>query len=221
MDISSVLKGQFDRLLVSSILGVEFLPGYNAIKRPFMFVSQFISMFKQALLPIASELYAKRDKDSLSKILINISRLGNSFYAPVACILVLIMVPFISLWVGEEYVQYVWVTQIGLLFQLINLTKFAVNTTVLGMGMLVSFQALYAILSGAITTVMTFFMLKLIGIEAGVMAIILAESLLLPFWYLVIFKYMDFSILYFFKEVTIKGQWVSWVVLLLLFPFIG
>lgn len=218
IQLATVFNHQTDRLIVSFLLGVEMLPVYAVIKRPAGLISDVCATFKKSVIPIASELYAANGLKGVKELVLRGSRLGNAIYASFACILILLLEPLVRLWVGEEFVAYVWVAKIACFFQLFNLTKFFLNTAAKGVSMIIRFQGIFAIISSILYLGLCIVMIQYYGIEGAIFAYIIASVIMAPIWYFYIFKSMELSITNFLKEGTVKGQFVSWILLVVILP---
>jgi len=196
------------------------IPVYAAIKKPLQIIGNICSSFKKSVIPIASEIFANNDIQGTHNLIIRGSRLGNALYAPAGCVLILLIEPVFRLWIGEQFTQYAWIAQIACLYQLFFLSKFYLNAASLGMGMIIRFQGIFSIVSALLFTAMNVIMLKHIGVEGAIWAKITVGLSLLPFWFYYMSRKLSFSVIDFFKQVTIKGQFASWMLLCCFFPII-
>src|SRR4029450_674186 len=90
--------------------------------------------FMKVLAPLAAELHAEDDRFRLRTLYVISSRLTLAIFLPIACALVVLTRPILTVWVGEAYASYSYIVEILTLASLIETSQWPAMSVLQGMG---------------------------------------------------------------------------------------
>jgi O-antigen/teichoic acid export membrane protein len=103
INASAVVKRKTDELVIGAALPIARVTPYAVARRvsdvPEMFTYQFI----RVLMPLASHLHGKEDRERLRTLYVASTRLALALYAPIGGALVVLAGPLLTAWVGARY----------------------------------------------------------------------------------------------------------------------
>ena len=85
-------------------------------------------------MPAISEKSAKGQNNIIENTLYDGPRYHSMIYAPLVVTLYFFSEPFISLWVGTRYLEYVWIIKLSILFQLVWQSNALAGSIFYGLG---------------------------------------------------------------------------------------
>jgi O-antigen/teichoic acid export membrane protein len=134
MDASDRLQTKSDEVVISAFLPISAVTPY-AIARKLSELAQILTdQFMKVLVPLSSELHADEDHVRLRSVYITGTRLTLAIYLPVACILVILGQPILTVWVGAAYAEYAYLVTILTLASLIDTSQWPGGSVLQGMG---------------------------------------------------------------------------------------
>lgn len=96
-------KEQTDRLVVAVVLGPASVALYEVAAKLSMLITQFTSLPVSAVLPLASGMAARGDRDALRDLFVKGSRYISLVVVPVAVTLIVLTGPFVNAWFGPGF----------------------------------------------------------------------------------------------------------------------
>ena len=126
---------KLDTLLIGGILSAALITTYTVVTKP-MFVIKTIDGFVfSALQPMIAREHARNNSSFLDKVIRTGAELNFAIILPLCLLTILLLQPFLSLWVGESYNDYIVWGKIAVLIYVFKpffgiIVKFLVNTGV-------------------------------------------------------------------------------------------
>jgi O-antigen/teichoic acid export membrane protein len=216
--IASLLFYQTDRILLGLFLPVSALTVYHVITTPFRYIQEFSALYNSALTPAISATEARQGRKGLDQFIYTASKYSNAFVAPLAIAGALLAGPLIGLWMGPEFLPYVWIAQIACAFQIIWQANSTLGRVFYGSGK-VKTVSLIAIAMGLLNVPLGIWWVQEIGVAGVVFSTVAAGTLSIPLQYLFAMPELGIDRKRYFVSSIIKGQWTSWILGALLLPF--
>jgi O-antigen/teichoic acid export membrane protein len=119
--IASLLHFQMDKILLAYFLNIGFVAYYTVAAQIVSKVRQIPLMLISAILPAASELEAKTDKESLYALYFRSTKYVVLIGLPVSLLIILLANPFIDLWLGKGFEKSVLTLQILMIGYFFNI----------------------------------------------------------------------------------------------------
>ena len=207
--LAVVLTYQTDRVLIGLFLPLQALTIYHVITTPFRYVQQISGLYNSALMPAISASEARGGHETIDQFVYTATRYSNAFFAPTAILAAFFAAPFIRLWVGEEYLAYVWVAQVACLFQLLWQSNATLGQAFYGTGQVRTVTVIAA--SMAVLNVgLSVWWVQWLGVAGVVLATVAVGALSVPLQYALAFSDLAVDRGRYVVGV-VRGQWPSWV----------
>jgi O-antigen/teichoic acid export membrane protein len=132
--INSVIWAQMDTVILSVIVGIRVLAGYNFATRLEGAASYPQSLSAAAVVPASANLLALESRRRLRELLIRGTRYSLEISLPVTIAAMILARPLLIYWVGDQYAGYAGPAQLLLTYQLVSCTAGIANTMLVGMG---------------------------------------------------------------------------------------
>lgn len=133
MNLGGYLESRSDEIVIGGFLPVSAVTPYNLARRlstlPLSFTEQFLSL----LLPMASEIHAKEDSAQLRSLYIVSSRVTVAMFLCMSMVLVILVKPLLTAWVGAEYASYSYLVVILIAAGLIDTSTWPAGFVLQGM----------------------------------------------------------------------------------------
>jgi len=216
MRLSGMFVNQFDKIIVSSLIGVDKLPIYNGIEKLMKIVIALNAQLKKSIIPIASEIYAKSDLSRINTLAYKMTAVLNSISAPIVTLLILFGEPVLIVFGKHVLIPYLTVFQVGLcLFMVVSGRAFLVSMH-LGAGKIVRLLSLMDVLRAVSYLVTVYLFIQLFQLNGAILANPVATFILFPLWIYVIFTKANISFRSYMQAFW-KGQGSSWIIIGLYF----
>jgi O-antigen/teichoic acid export membrane protein len=120
----------------------------------------------KVLLPLASQLSAQNDQGRLRALYLTSTRLTLAIFVPLACGIVMLAPPFLTVWVGAFYADYAYLVVILTTASLINTSQWPIGSILQGMARH-RWLALLSLGSGLTNLVLSIFLIRYIGVAGA------------------------------------------------------
>jgi|HubBroStandDraft_6_1064221.scaffolds.fasta_scaffold83958_3 O-antigen/teichoic acid export membrane protein len=132
--INGVIWAQMDTVILSVIVGINVLAGYNFAARLQSAASYPQSLSAAAVVPASANLLALESRVRLRQLLIRGTRYSLELSLPVTIAAMILARPLLIYWVGGQYASFSGPAQLFLTYQLVSCTAGIANTMLVGMG---------------------------------------------------------------------------------------
>ncbi len=130
-----MIWAQMDTVILSVIVGINVLAGYNFAARLQSAASYPQSLSAAAVVPASANLLALESRESaFDELLIRGTRYSLELSLPVTIAAMILARPLLIYWVGDAYASFAGPAQLFLTYQLVSCTAGIANTMLVGMG---------------------------------------------------------------------------------------
>ena len=217
--IQVMLIGKTDHIILGIFLPVSSLTIYHIVTTPAKYIGTLSHLFTSTMTPAVSAAEAQRGRQGLDRFIYLATRYANAFIAPMAIVGTFLCGPLISLWVGPEYLEYVWIAQVACLMMSTHILV-GLYQVFNGAGV-VKEKALIGLFTAGLNVVFGVWWVQVIGVAGVVFATIAERILIAPLMFIFAFPKLQIEVVRYVREVVLRGQWTSWVLGLLLLPLWG
>ncbi|MFU8806071.1 MAG: oligosaccharide flippase family protein, partial [Bradymonadaceae bacterium] len=218
MQIATMLFYATDEVIISAMLSVSLIAIYKVTIRPFGLVRELLGMFNSAVMPAMSAFASEENTAARHHFIYTGARYSNLFIAPLALGAAIFCGPFIRLWVGEAYMEHVWIAQGACFFQLIWQSNGFLGPVFFGSGK--AFRlAMIAIFSAVVNLVLGIWWARTMGVPGVILATIAAGGGGVVVQYLWLLPELQLERWRYLKESVLAGQLPCLVIGMLLLPF--
>jgi len=218
MQISSVLVYQTDKIIVGAVLPVSMITVYFVLLKPIKMIRDVIYFFTMAVMPAASERYSLQGDQGMNPLIYKANRYYNAFVALICIVGVFLCAPFVNLWMGKEYLHYIWITQLYCGTLLILQSNGFLGQVFYGAGKAKKF-ALLGLFQAILNIILSIILVKHIGVAGVMLGTILSQIIGILCQYFIIFPDLNIGRVKYMKSVILKGQLPAICIGLVLFPF--
>jgi O-antigen/teichoic acid export membrane protein len=215
--VAYLLIFQTDRIILAIFLPIASLTIYHVVTMPFLAIADMSALYRSALTPAVSATGARQGREGLETFIYTLSRYSNAFIAPLAVIGAFLSGPLIVLWMGQEYLPYVWIAQVACLFQLLWQSTTILGTVFMGTGK-VKRITLIALTLAVLNIPLGIWWVQSIGVAGVVLSTVVVGVLAIPLEYLIAMPELEMDRKRYFVQSFIGGQWTSWLLGLALLP---
>ncbi len=215
--VAGLLTYQTDKIIIGAALPVGMLSVYSILSKPAEVVRMVSSLFNSAVMPAVSAEQEKRGKEGVDQFIYEGSRYNNALVAPFAVISTYLAGPFLTVWVGPKYLEWIWIAQLSCIFMLVWQSNSLLGRVYFGSGKALK-PALIAFLTAAFNAVLSVVLVQVMGVAGVLFATLVAGAIAVPLAYWFIFPDFDIDRRGFFKSVVLKAQWPSIVLGILCIP---
>lgn len=237
MQIAILLEYQVDQLIISTMVSVSGIAIYTVIFYIFHLIQQVSGLAATTLMPAISQYREEQNNLDFKLIILRCVKYHNMIFAPFTVSCYLVCESLILIWVGQDYIQYIWLIKLSIIFQLLWQSGAAFGQAYLGLG-LSKKPGIVAITLGISNVLCSLFLVKIYGLIGVVLGTLICGSMGVPiavYWQLPDLKINNYE--YWVKTVLdiqfipllllISASYISpnilqinsWVTILLLFMF--
>ena len=173
-----------------------------------------------AIMPAASEKYAIEGLDGVNNLIFRASKYFNAFLAPLAVMGFFLCKPFISLWMGTEYLEYAYVTQIYFISLIIIQSNGLLGQIVVGTGKAKKL-AIIGISQAVFNVAISIYLVRLIGVAGVLLGTVISEIICISIQYFVMFPDLKIKKFIYIKKAIFSGNWLAIVFAFCLLPFLS
>lgn len=217
LGIASMLNYKFDELIIGSALPVAMLTVYSVISRPFKLVQQASSMFNSAVMPAVSSYEAQQGRQGLDVFIFTGVRYNNLLVAPLSVIATYFCAPFIAMWVGERFLEWIWIGQLSCAFQMVWQSNSMLGRVFYGTGK-VERIAMIALINAVLNALLSILLVQYMGVTGVILSTVLIGCLAVPAQYLFVFPLLDIPRWGYLRRAIIRAQWPHWIAGLVMIP---
>lgn len=106
LTLGNRLQTKTDEFVIGAFLPVHFVTPYAIARRLSDLPQTVTNQFLKLLMPIASGLQATGQEEELRALYLSSTRLTVAVFMPLACILVVLAPPFLTVWLDASYAKY-------------------------------------------------------------------------------------------------------------------
>jgi len=216
--LAVLLEYQADQIIIGAMLPVAMITVYTVIFYPFRIVQQISGLLSMAVMPAVSENEVLRGKEGVDVFIYKGVKYHNLVFAPFAIIGTFLCGPFIKLWMGYDYLSYIWIAQLACFFQLFWQSNALLGQVYFGTGRSKK-PGLIAIFSGVLNVSLSIWWVDLFGFPGVILATIFAGLTGVPLYYWLIFPDLKINRWFYLKNVIIKAQMPLWIAGIFFLPF--
>ena len=134
-NVAGQIQTKTDEIVIGINLPVASVTPY-AIARRLSEIPQILTdQFMRVLMPLASQLHADADHTRLRTLYITSTRLTLVSFVPLACGIVFLAKPFLTIWVGPIYANYAYLVLILTAASLIDTSQWPAGSILQGMAL--------------------------------------------------------------------------------------
>tara|TARA_B110000027_G_C16121943_1_gene303662 strand:- start:7408 stop:8910 length:1503 start_codon:yes stop_codon:yes gene_type:complete len=203
--LAVMLEYQSDQLVILSFLSASFLATYAVAFYLFRMIQQISGLAGSAVMPAISQLNESSNSSDIKKIIFFGVKMHNLFFVPITLTLFFIAEPFIKLWVGVKYLDYLWLIKLSIIFQLIWQSSALFGQIYLGLGYSRK-PGIIGIIVGLLNVTTSIILVNYIGVSGVILGTICVGVLSVPiamFWML---KDVDISFKDYFLKLIVRTQ---------------
>jgi len=184
--IAILLEYQADQLIIISFLSVSDIATYSVIFYLFRLIQQISGLAASTVMPVMSQIKETSDKQKIKFFILDAVRIHNLIFVPITILLFFIAEPFIRLWMGEKYLEYINFIRLTIVFQLIWQSSAMFGQLYMGLGFSKK-PGIAAIIIGVLNVLLSVILVNYMGVEGVVLGTIIVGVISVPFavaWYL-------------------------------------
>ena len=133
MNLGGYLESRSDEIVIGGFLPVSSVTPYNLARRLSTLPQTFSEQFLTLLLPMASEIHAKEDLGQLRSLYIISTRVTRAMFLSMSVVLIILIKPLLTAWVGVEYASYSYLVIILVVASLIDTSTWPAGFVLQGM----------------------------------------------------------------------------------------
>jgi O-antigen/teichoic acid export membrane protein len=133
MNLGGYLESRSDEIVIGGFLPISSVTPYNLGRRLSTLPQTFTEQFLTLLLPMASEMHAKEDSTQLRSLYIISTRVTLAIFVSMSMVLVILVKPLLTAWVGVEYASYSYLVVILVVASLIDTSTWPAGFVLQGM----------------------------------------------------------------------------------------
>jgi O-antigen/teichoic acid export membrane protein len=133
MDVGDRFQTKSDEIVIGAFLQMNAVTPYAIARRLSELAQILTDQFMRVLVPLASELHAENDHVRLRAVYVIGTRLTLAIFVPIACMLVILAQPILTMWVGEAYADYAHLVIILTLASLIDTSQWPAGSVLQAM----------------------------------------------------------------------------------------
>ena len=218
--IAVILEYQFDQLILAGMVSVAAIATYTVVFFLFSVIQQVSGLAASAVMPAVAETKAHGDHRTVDDFLLYGAKYHNALFVPIVITCYYLAEPFIRLWVGSDYLQFVWLVQASVLFQLLWQSNAFLGQVYTGIGKSKK-TGLVAILSGIINVSLSIVLVSYYGLPGVILGTLIAGAISVPLIYVYIVPDFEISRASYFRKVFLEAQMPILLVGLCLYPLHG
>lgn len=208
--LAVLLEYQLDTLILGIVLPVSAITAYAVLTYPFRMLQQFSGLAATAAMPAVSALASAREERAVELFRLKGARLHNGFLAVVTATVLLVLGPFLRLWMGEDYLDQIWIAYVATGFQFVWQSNAFVGQVYTGLGHARK-PGLVAIFTGVLNLVLSLALVQVLGVAGVILGTVLAGLagvVLFVLWCL-----PDIAIApgQYLRDILLRGQGPVWL----------
>lgn len=221
--LSSMVINQFDKIVVSGLLGVAQLPIYVGVTKIMKLLVMVSGKVKSALIPIIAAKEGKLSDADFNAIAVRGLKAMNTIVTPIVGAMVVFSTEILTIIGKVQLAEYALAFQLGtLIYVLVNARAF-LHTMHIALGRKIRFIGLFGLATAACYVILAYVFIKTSGVVGAIIAAPLCHLLFYPIWMFVMLRDTHLSLWRYLKAI-LGGQWptliicLTFIVVHLLFP---
>jgi O-antigen/teichoic acid export membrane protein len=134
-NVAGQLQTKTDEVVIGINLPLINITPYSIARRLSEIPQILTDQFMRVLMPLASQLHAEDDRARLRSLYLTSTRLTLVSFIPLACGLVFLVRPFLTLWLGAPYADYSYLVVILTIASLIDTSQWPAGSILQGMAL--------------------------------------------------------------------------------------
>lgn len=103
INVATQIKTKTNEVVISAFLPIASVTPYSIARRLSELPRTLTYQFMKVLMPLAAQLHAENDQVRLRALYLTSTRLTLAIFVPIACSLIILARPFLTIWVGATY----------------------------------------------------------------------------------------------------------------------
>jgi O-antigen/teichoic acid export membrane protein len=132
-NIASQVQTKTDEIVIGVSMPVAYVTPYSIARRLSEMPQILTDQFMKVLMPLASQLHSEEDPVRLRALYLASTRLTLVGFVPLACGIIMLAQPFLTIWVGPAYGRYSYLVLILTIASLINTSQWPAASILQGM----------------------------------------------------------------------------------------
>lgn len=133
MSLGGYLESRSDEIVIGGFLPVASVTPYNLARRLSGLPQTLTEQFLMLLLPMASEIHAKENKEQLRSLYVISTRVTLAIFLPIALIMVILAKQILTVWIGATYAEYSYLVVVLVTASLIDTSQWPAGFILQGM----------------------------------------------------------------------------------------
>lgn len=193
-----LIFNHMDRFLIWRFLEISSLAIYDVVSRPANLLRMLISIINSTLIPEVSRI--QNDPNKIKELFSSVVRLTYIILIPILTFLFIYIDKLLSLWVGDDFVQYSHYSMILLIVYGFSPIPSTASTIAVGMQM-VKKTIWISIVAALINLIVSFVLLFEFGLLGLFLATFVAQFFMVFPYYLFMSNKLDLDFMTFFKPI--------------------
>lgn len=208
--VAVLLEYQLDVLILGVALPISAITAYAVLTYPFRMLQQFSGLAAAAVMPAVSALNSSGNHDAVAFLRVKGARLHNAFLAIVTVTTLLLLSPFLRLWMGETYLDQIWIAYVATGFQFIWQSNAFIGQVYTGLG-LARKPAIVAIITGVTNLSLSLILVHFFGMAGVILGTLLAGLAGVVLFVLWCLPDIGIGHRIYLVEIVLKGQGPIWL----------
>ena len=177
MNLGGYLESRSDEIVIGGFLPISSVTPYNLARRLSTLPQTFTEQFLTLLLPMASEMHAKEDSAQLRSLYIISTRVTVAMFVSMSMVLVILVKPLLTAWVGAEYAGYSYLVVILIVASLIDTSTWPAGFVLQGMARHSPLAAM-TVAAGIANLILSILMVQRFGLLGVALGTLLPTSII-------------------------------------------
>jgi len=178
--VIAMMVYQTDNIIIGIFLPVAFVTTYAVVTKLFYLVHQFTGMFYGVIWPTIFSASVLNDRRLIEKVIVKGAHYMSFIMLPVTALGIVVVEPFITLWMGEDYAKYAFWCQLLFIPWLIAPIGGVFGNVAIGIGRIKAIN-LWGIIGASINVIISIIAVRLIGFGGVIVGTISVSILTMPF----------------------------------------
>jgi len=216
--IAVLLEYQLDTLLIGLVLPLAAITTYTVTVYPFRIIQQISGLAASAIMPAVSAEHSVGGDAAIGQFRRTGARIHNALVAVSALTMFFVIEPFLRLWMGNDYLEYLWLAKLACIFQLIWQSNALLAQVYVGTGQSKKLGVV-AIITGVANFALSLLLVHVIGLSGVIIGTIGAGLIGVVIFVVWCLPDISISVPRYLYEIVARGQAPVWLAALVLLPF--
>jgi O-antigen/teichoic acid export membrane protein len=177
MNLGGYLESRSDEIVIGGFLPVSAVTPYNLARRLSALPQTLTEQFLTLLLPMASEIHAKEEAGQLRTLYIVSTRVTLAIFFAIGMVLIILVKPLLTAWVGVEYAEYSYLVIILAAASLIDTSTWPAGFVLQGMARHSPLAAM-TIASGIVNLTLSILLVNRLGLLGVGLATLITTTII-------------------------------------------